>query len=66
MTRLFPALVALLGAAALTAMLATAATAQTQIQTHTPYLTAPATQDRVETVLTSLIVGNPADLIYRP
>jgi alpha-beta hydrolase superfamily lysophospholipase len=59
---------ALLTTAALTAMLATAtaAAAQTQIQTQTPYLTAPATQDRVETVLTSLTIGNPADLIYRP
>ena len=55
---------ALLTTAALTAMLATAAAAQTQ--TYTTHLTAPATQDRVETVLTSLTIGNPADLIYRP
>ena len=49
--------------AALIGALATAAGAQTY---PTTYATAPATQDRVETILTSLTIGNPADLVYRP
>ena len=59
MTRISTFATTTLTTATLIGALATAAGAQT-------YPTTYATQDRVETILTSLTVGNPADLVYRP